>query len=161
MHLFQSEIQWHQYQMFISGVQQFIKACHLEDSSRFKRKVSISSNNDAIKPSLVNSHSQYSSKGILEVHSKAIFKRKFQNNFSSVSAPSIHLGNHIHSIQSGFIKICISFLHHGNFTQPSSFPDLARCTLPQYVNTASRIQYRPAVSLKDSSSQLFTYTSLL
>ncbi|MBW0562991.1 hypothetical protein O181_102706, partial [Austropuccinia psidii MF-1] len=54
-----------------------------------------------------------------------------------------------------------SFIHHGKIIQPSSFPNLARYTLHQAVNTASRIQYRPAVSLKESSSQPFTYTSLL
>ncbi|MBW0484149.1 hypothetical protein O181_023864 [Austropuccinia psidii MF-1] len=53
------------------------------------------------------------------------------------------------------------FIHHGKIIQPSSFPNLARYTLNQAVNTAPRIQYRPAVSPKESSSQLFTYTSLL
>ncbi|MBW0495034.1 hypothetical protein O181_034749 [Austropuccinia psidii MF-1] len=54
-----------------------------------------------------------------------------------------------------------SFIHNGKIIQCSSFPNLARYTLHQAVNTASRIQYRPAVSLKDSSSQIFTSTSLL
>ncbi|MBW0470340.1 hypothetical protein O181_010055 [Austropuccinia psidii MF-1] len=54
-----------------------------------------------------------------------------------------------------------SFIHHGKIIQPSSFPNPARYTLNQAVNTASRIQYRSAVSLKEASSQLFTYTSLL
>ncbi|MBW0566224.1 hypothetical protein O181_105939 [Austropuccinia psidii MF-1] len=101
------------------------------------------------------SHSQYSSKGILAFNSQGIFKRNLQNNFPRVSAPSIHLGNHIHSIDSGFIKNCI-FKH-----TPWEFPNLERYILHQAVNTAPRIQYRPAVSLKESSSQLFTYTTLL
>ncbi|MBW0554141.1 hypothetical protein O181_093856 [Austropuccinia psidii MF-1] len=67
-----------------------------------------------------------------------------KNNLSSVSAPSIHLGNHIHSIQSGFINNGTSFIHHGNFIQPSSFTNLARHTLHQAVNTALRIQYKPS-----------------
>ncbi|MBW0551765.1 hypothetical protein O181_091480 [Austropuccinia psidii MF-1] len=54
-----------------------------------------------------------------------------------------------------------SIIHHGKIIQPGSFPNLARYTLHQAVNTASRIQYRPAVSLKESSSQPFPYTSLL
>ncbi|MBW0593357.1 hypothetical protein O181_133072 [Austropuccinia psidii MF-1] len=54
-----------------------------------------------------------------------------------------------------------SFLHHGKIIQPSSFPNLARYTLHQAVNTVSRIQYRPAVRLKESSSQHLTYTRLL
>ncbi|MBW0581687.1 hypothetical protein O181_121402 [Austropuccinia psidii MF-1] len=53
------------------------------------------------------------------------------------------------------------FAHHSKIIQPSSFPNLARYTLHQAVNTAPRIQYRPAVSLKESSSQPFTYSSLL
>ncbi|MBW0485906.1 hypothetical protein O181_025621 [Austropuccinia psidii MF-1] len=40
------------------------------------------------------------------------------------------------------------FIHHGKIIQPSSFPNLARYTLHQAVNTVSRIHYRPAVSLK-------------
>ncbi|MBW0493696.1 hypothetical protein O181_033411 [Austropuccinia psidii MF-1] len=126
-----------------------------------KEKCQSQDTNDTIKPSLVISNSQYFPKGILAVHSQEIFKRKLQNKLSSVSAPSIHLASHIHSIQSVFIKTCISFIPHGNFIQPSSFPNLERYKLHQAVNTASRIQYRPAVSLKESSSQLFTYTSLL
>ncbi|MBW0479569.1 hypothetical protein O181_019284 [Austropuccinia psidii MF-1] len=95
---------------------------------------------------IVYSHSQYSPKGILAVPSQGIFKRQFQNNFPRVSNPSIHLGNHIHSIQSGFIKTCILIIHYRNSIQPSSFPNLARYTLHQAVNTASRIQYRPAIN---------------
>ncbi|MBW0516695.1 hypothetical protein O181_056410 [Austropuccinia psidii MF-1] len=41
-----------------------------------------------------------------------------------------------------------SIIHLGNGIQPSSFPNLARYTINQAVNTASRIQYRQAVSLK-------------
>ncbi|MBW0470947.1 hypothetical protein O181_010662 [Austropuccinia psidii MF-1] len=107
------------------------------------------------------SHSQYSPKGILAVHFKGIFKRKFQKNLSMVNAPSIHLGNHIHSMQSGFAKTCISFIKHGKIIQPSSFLNLARCIFHQTINTASGTQYRSAANLKKSSSQPFTYTSLL
>ncbi|MBW0486133.1 hypothetical protein O181_025848 [Austropuccinia psidii MF-1] len=52
-------------------------------------------------------------------------------------------------------------IHHGKIIQPSLSPNLARYTLHQAVNTVSRIQYQPGVSLKDSSSQRFTYNSLL
>ncbi|MBW0580238.1 hypothetical protein O181_119953, partial [Austropuccinia psidii MF-1] len=79
------------------------------------------------------SNSQYSSNGILAVHSQGIFQRQFQNNFPRVSAPSIHLGNHIHSIQSGFIKTCISIINHGNVIQSSQIPNLARYTLHQAI----------------------------
>ncbi|MBW0567964.1 hypothetical protein O181_107679 [Austropuccinia psidii MF-1] len=147
--------------MVVSIFHQVIKASHHpEDSSRLKDKCQ---SQIPMTPSsnLGYSHSQYSSKGILAVHSQGIFKRQFPNNFPRVSAPSIHLGNHIHSIQSGFIKTCISLIHHGNFTQPSSFPNWARYKIHQAVNTASRIQSRPSVSLKESSSQLFTYTSFV
>ncbi|MBW0509396.1 hypothetical protein O181_049111 [Austropuccinia psidii MF-1] len=95
---------------------------------------------DAIKPSFVISHSQYSSKGILAIPSQGIFKRKFQNSLSSVSALTINLGNHTHSIEYGLINNFISFKNHENFIQPSSFPNLERYTLHQGVNPASRIQ---------------------
>ncbi|MBW0472632.1 hypothetical protein O181_012347 [Austropuccinia psidii MF-1] len=72
------------------------------------------------------SHSQNSSKGILAVHSQGIFKRNFQNKLSSVNAPSIQLATTFISIQSGFIKTCISIIHHGKIIQHSSFPNLAR-----------------------------------
>ncbi|MBW0491200.1 hypothetical protein O181_030915 [Austropuccinia psidii MF-1] len=98
------------------------------------------------------SHSQYSSKGILAVHSQGIFKRQFQKNLSRVNSASIHLGNHIHSMQSGLTKTCISFIKHGKIIQLSSFLNLARYTFHQTINTASSIQYRSAASLKESSS---------
>ncbi|MBW0518015.1 hypothetical protein O181_057730 [Austropuccinia psidii MF-1] len=54
-----------------------------------------------------------------------------------------------------------SLIHHGKIIQPSSFPNLARYTLHKKINTASSIQYWTTASLKESSSQLFTYTSPL
>ncbi|MBW0520130.1 hypothetical protein O181_059845 [Austropuccinia psidii MF-1] len=69
-----------------------------------------------------------------------------------VNSPSIHLGNQIHSIQSGFVKTFISIINHGNIIQPSSLLNLARYTFHQTVNTASSIQYRPAASMKESIS---------
>ncbi|MBW0496835.1 hypothetical protein O181_036550 [Austropuccinia psidii MF-1] len=50
------------------------------------------------------SHSQYSSIGRLAVHSQGIFKRQFQNNFPSVNAPSMYLGNKIHFHTALFYK---------------------------------------------------------
>ncbi|MBW0479570.1 hypothetical protein O181_019285 [Austropuccinia psidii MF-1] len=160
MHIFALEIEWHQYQVVISTFHQVIKEHYLEDSSRLKEKCQ---SQIPMRPSGNHfySHSQYSSKAILEVPPQGIFKRQSQTNLPRVSTPSSHLGNHIHSIQSGFIKTCILIINHGSSIQHSSFLNLARYTLHQAVNTASRIQYRPAVSLKESSSQLFTYTSLL
>ncbi|MBW0467137.1 hypothetical protein O181_006852 [Austropuccinia psidii MF-1] len=58
-------------------------------------------------------------------------------------------------------ELYFPFIHLGKIIQPSSFPNLARYTLHQAVSTVSRIQYRTAASLKESSSQRFTYTSLL
>ncbi|MBW0572455.1 hypothetical protein O181_112170 [Austropuccinia psidii MF-1] len=54
-----------------------------------------------------------------------------------------------------------SFIHHGKIIQPSLFPNLARYTLHQTINTPSSIKYRTTASLKESSCQRFTYTSLL
>ncbi|MBW0591576.1 hypothetical protein O181_131291 [Austropuccinia psidii MF-1] len=124
-------------------------------------QVSISNTNDAIKKSLVTLiHSippreywQYILKGYSQGSSEQFFQGSVlhQNTLETT----------LISIQSGFIKTCISIIHYGEIIQPSSFPNLARYTLPQAVNPASRILYRPAVSVKESSSQLFTYTSLL
>ncbi|MBW0541071.1 hypothetical protein O181_080786 [Austropuccinia psidii MF-1] len=72
---------------------------------------------------------------------------------SNLATPSI-------SIHSGFIKTCISIIHHGKIIQHSSLPNLARYKLHQTINTASSIQYRTTASLKESSSQCFTHTSL-
>ncbi|MBW0490744.1 hypothetical protein O181_030459 [Austropuccinia psidii MF-1] len=94
---------------------------------------------------------------ILKVYSRGSSK-------TSCQVSMLHQSNLVTtfiSIQSGFIKTCISIIHHGKIIQHSSFPNMARYTLHQAANTASRIQYRPAVRLKDSSSQLFTYTSVL
>ncbi|MBW0487018.1 hypothetical protein O181_026733 [Austropuccinia psidii MF-1] len=85
-----------------------------------QRKVSISNTNEAIKKSLVilmhnispshqgiigYSSSQYSSKAGGSF-SKDI-QEEVPKNLPSVNAPSIHLHNHIRSIQSGVIKTCI------------------------------------------------------
>ncbi|MBW0554869.1 hypothetical protein O181_094584 [Austropuccinia psidii MF-1] len=97
---FSEAIQWRKFQMAISTFQQVIKAHLPEDSSRIKgncHNLKYQRRHQAIN---VYSHSQYSSKGILAVHSQGIFKREFQNNVSRVNAPPIHLGNPIHSVQS-------------------------------------------------------------
>ncbi|MBW0494084.1 hypothetical protein O181_033799 [Austropuccinia psidii MF-1] len=80
--------------------------------------------------------------GILTVYSHRIFKRQFPNNLSRVNAPSIHLGNHIHSIQSRFTRTCISFIQHGKIIQPSSVLNSEMNTIYQTINTASSTQYR-------------------
>ena len=136
-------------------------SCHPEDPSRLKCRCNFSKTNDAIRNSLVILTSSIPSKGILSVHSQGVFKRKFQRSCQVSMLHQANLATTFISIQSGFIKTFISIIHHGKIIQHSSFPNLARYTLHQAVNTASRIQYRPAVSLKESSSQLFTYTSLL
>ncbi|MBW0513566.1 hypothetical protein O181_053281 [Austropuccinia psidii MF-1] len=142
------------------SIQQVIKAsCHPENSSRLKDKCY-----SQIPMTPSSSHWVFSLtvflKGNTDSHSQGIFRRQFQNNYSSVSATSISLGNHMLSIQSGFIKTCI-FNHTPWEVHPTQFfPNLARYTFHQTINTSSRIQYISAVSLKESSSQFFTYTSL-
>ncbi|MBW0528164.1 hypothetical protein O181_067879 [Austropuccinia psidii MF-1] len=134
MNLFSPPIQWHQFQMVISTFHQVIKAHHREDSSRFKEK-SQSEIPMTLSRMIGYSHSQYSSKGILAVHSQGIFKRQLQTNFPSVSSPSIHLGNHIHSIQSGFIKTCISIINHAkesHASQSEITPGFPNCELPNH-----------------------------
>ncbi|MBW0474217.1 hypothetical protein O181_013932 [Austropuccinia psidii MF-1] len=126
-----------------------------------QKKVSISNTNDAIKQSLVILiHSIPSSE-----YWQFIFK-----GYSRGSSKTTFQGSVLHqsNLATTFIQYSLdssrpvfSIIHHGNFIQTSSFPNLERYTLHQEVNTASRIQYRPAVSLKKSRSQPFTYTSLL
>ncbi|MBW0551436.1 hypothetical protein O181_091151 [Austropuccinia psidii MF-1] len=139
---------------------QIIKAHHSEDSSRLKEKCQ---SQIPMKPS--SNHCLFSFTVFFQGNTGSSFSRDVQeavtNNLPRVSAASINLGSHIHSRSSGFIKTCISITNHGNFIQPSSFTNLARYTLHQAVNTASRIQYRPAVSLQESISQALTYTSPL
>ncbi|MBW0551097.1 hypothetical protein O181_090812 [Austropuccinia psidii MF-1] len=147
--------------MAISSSYQLIKALHPEDLSQLKRKVSISNTNDTIKQSLgILSHSippreywQLILKGYSRGSSKTIFQVLVLHQ-STLATTFIQ-----YSLDSS--RPVFPFIHHGKFIKPSSFPNLARYTLHQAVNTASRIQYRPAVSLKESSSKLFTYKSLL
>ncbi|MBW0472842.1 hypothetical protein O181_012557 [Austropuccinia psidii MF-1] len=124
-------------------------------------QVSLSNINDTIKQSFhIPIHSippiEYQN-FILKEYSSGSSKK----NLSSVNASSIHLRNHMHSIQSGLIKTCISIIHHGKIIKPSSLPNLASYKFHQKINPASSIQYRSASSLKESGSQHFTYTSLL
>ncbi|MBW0475812.1 hypothetical protein O181_015527 [Austropuccinia psidii MF-1] len=58
------------------------------------------------------------------------------------------------------MNICISTIHPERSIQLSSFPNLARYTFHQSINTASSIHNRPDFSLKDSRSQPIIYTSL-
>ncbi|MBW0507087.1 hypothetical protein O181_046802 [Austropuccinia psidii MF-1] len=157
MHLFPPAIQWCTNQMviptFSSGHQGsmssrgFIKA---------QGPVSVSNTNDVIKQSLaILIHSispreywQYILKGYSRGSSKTMCQVSMLHQSS--------LETILISIQSEFIKTCISIIHNRKIIKDSSFPNLARYTLHKAVNTASRIQYRPAVSLKDSSSQCFT-----
>ncbi|MBW0563963.1 hypothetical protein O181_103678 [Austropuccinia psidii MF-1] len=148
MHLFSAAIQWHQYQMVI--LLSIRSSRHIIQSINKGSRASVK----ALIPMMPSSNHWLFSftvfpKGILELHSQGIFKRQFQNNLSRVNAPSIHLGNHIHSIHSGFTKTCISFIQHGKIIQPSSFLNLARYTFHQTINTASSTQYRSAASLKE------------
>ncbi|MBW0506804.1 hypothetical protein O181_046519 [Austropuccinia psidii MF-1] len=123
--------------------------------------VIISNTDDAIKQSMVILTHSFPPREywlfILKGYSRGSSKTSCQ--VSMLHQPN--LATTFISIQSGFIKTCISIIHHGKIIQQTSFPNLARYTLHQTVNTASSIQYRPAASLKDSSSQPFTYTSLL
>ncbi|MBW0559317.1 hypothetical protein O181_099032 [Austropuccinia psidii MF-1] len=161
MHIFSPEIQWCQNQIVIQTFHQFIKASHTEDSSRLKRKVSVSNTNDAIKQSLVilthkippREYWQFFLKG----YSRSSYKRICQVSVlhqSTLATTFIQ-----YSLDSS--RPVFPFIHHGKSIQPSSFPNLARYTLHQAANKASGIQYRPAVSLEESSSQFFPYTSLL
>ncbi|MBW0513466.1 hypothetical protein O181_053181 [Austropuccinia psidii MF-1] len=124
-------------------------------------QVSISNTNDAIKQSLV-----------ILIHS--IPPREYWQfilkGYSRGSSKTICQGSALHqyTLATRFIQYSMnssrpvfSIIHHKDFIQPTSFPNLARYTFHQAVNAASRIPYRPAVSLKESSSQPFTYTSLI
>ncbi|MBW0465732.1 hypothetical protein O181_005447 [Austropuccinia psidii MF-1] len=147
--------------MFISTFYQVIKESHHpEDSSRLKDKCQTQV------PMIPSSnHWLFSFTVFLQGNTVSSFSKDIQEavpkQFSKGQCSINSLGNHIHSIQSGFIKTCISTIHHGNFIPPSSFPNLARYKLHQGFHKASRIQYRPAVSLKESISQLLTFTNLL
>ncbi|MBW0524271.1 hypothetical protein O181_063986 [Austropuccinia psidii MF-1] len=124
-------------------------------------QVSISNTNDAIKQSLVilihiihpreywkyilKGYSRGSSKTIYQVsvlHQSTLATRFIQYSLAS-SRPVFH------SYTMG-----ISF-------NPVHFSIWKGIHFIKQPNTASRIQYRPAVSLKESRSQIFTYTSLL
>ncbi|MBW0546492.1 hypothetical protein O181_086207 [Austropuccinia psidii MF-1] len=95
-------------------------------------------------------------KSILKGYSRVNFKTDCQVSMLHQST----LETTLSSIQSCFIKTCISTIHPEKIIQLSYFPNLARYTLHQASNTASRIQYRPAFSLKESRSQPSIYTSL-
>ncbi|MBW0464897.1 hypothetical protein O181_004612 [Austropuccinia psidii MF-1] len=144
-----------QLQMVISTFQQVIKAHLPEDSSRLKGRCHNLKYQRLQQAINGYSHSQHSFKGILAVHSQGIFKRKFQNQLSSVNAPSILIGNQIH-FNTVWIHEDLYFNHtlwENHSTQFISHSGR--------VYTPSDNQYRTTASLKESSSQLFTYTSLL
>ncbi|MBW0554151.1 hypothetical protein O181_093866 [Austropuccinia psidii MF-1] len=162
MNLFSPEIQWCTNRMVISS------SCSVHQGRMSSRgfikaqgPVSISNTNVVImQSSAILIHSippreywRYILKGYSRGSSKTSCQVSILHQ-STLAATFI-------SIQSEFIRTCILIIHHGKVFQHSSFPNLARYTLHQTINTASSIQYRPAASLKESSSQRFTYTSLL
>ncbi|MBW0473905.1 hypothetical protein O181_013620 [Austropuccinia psidii MF-1] len=160
MHLLSQTIQWCPYWMVIQTFHKVIKVSHdPEYLSRLKDKCYTQI---TMMPSSSNWIFSFTvlPKGNTGSPLSRDLKRHFQNNLPIVNSPSIHLGHHIHSIQSGFIKACI--LNHRQWEDHSILfnSHLARYTFHQTINTASRIQYRSASSLKESSSQLFTYPSL-
>ncbi|MBW0493077.1 hypothetical protein O181_032792 [Austropuccinia psidii MF-1] len=126
-----------------------------------KGQVSIPNTNESIKQSLVilmhiippREYWQFILKGDSRGSSKTIFQVSVLHQ-STLATTFIQ-----YSLDAS--RPVFSFIHHGKFIQPSSFPNFARYTLHEAVNKASRIKYRPAVSLKESSSQPFAYTSLL
>ncbi|MBW0558683.1 hypothetical protein O181_098398 [Austropuccinia psidii MF-1] len=126
-----------------------------------RASVIISNTNDAIEQSMViltNSiHPREYWLFILKGYSRGTSKTMCQGSMLHQST----LETQFISIPSGFINTCISIIHHGKIIQHSSFPNLARYKLHQTINTASTIQYRTTASLKESSSQRFTYTTLL
>ncbi|MBW0466270.1 hypothetical protein O181_005985 [Austropuccinia psidii MF-1] len=139
---------------------QFIKAHHPEDSSSLKKKCQ---SPIPMTPSshhwLLLTHSippreywKITLKGYSRGSSKTIFRVSVLHQ-STLATRLIQ-----YSLHSS--RPVLSFIHHGKFIQPSLFPNLTRYKLHQEVNKGSRIQYRPAVSLKKSRSQVFTYTSL-
>ncbi|MBW0558436.1 hypothetical protein O181_098151 [Austropuccinia psidii MF-1] len=162
MHLFSPEIQWCTNQMVISAL------CSGNQGSTSSRgiikaqgPVSISNTNVVIKQSLaIIIHSipprEYW-RYILKGYSRGSSKTSCQVSMLHQSS----LETTFTSIQFGLIKTCISIIHHEKIIQHSSFPNLAKYILHQTIDTASSMQYRPAASLKESSSQPFTYTSLL
>ncbi|MBW0470984.1 hypothetical protein O181_010699 [Austropuccinia psidii MF-1] len=114
--------------------------------------VSISNTNDVIKQSLaILIHSiptrEYC-QHTLNRYSRGSSKTSCQVSMLHQS----YLATTFISIQSVFIKTCISIINHGKIIQHSSFPNLERYTLHQTINTASIIQYRTTASLKESSS---------
>ncbi|MBW0475977.1 hypothetical protein O181_015692 [Austropuccinia psidii MF-1] len=133
---------------------------HPEDLTSPKRKVSISL---PMRPS--SNHWLFSFTVFLQGNTDISFSRDIQEafpkQFTKVQC-SINPAWKPHSFQYSLnpSRPVFSLIHHGNSIQPSSFPNLQRYTLHQAANTATRAEYRPAVSLKESSSQHFTYTSL-
>ncbi|MBW0555754.1 hypothetical protein O181_095469 [Austropuccinia psidii MF-1] len=162
MHLFSPAIQGHTNQMVISS---FYSGHQGSTSSRGFIKaqgpVSISNTNDVIKQSLAILIHKIPPREYWQHTLKECSRGSSKTNCQVSMVHQSYLATTFISIQSVFIKTCISIIHHGKVIQHSSFPNLARYTLCQTINTASSIQYRPAASLKESSSQLFTYTSLL
>ncbi|MBW0560609.1 hypothetical protein O181_100324 [Austropuccinia psidii MF-1] len=106
------------------------------------------------------SHSQHSPKGILEVHSQGIQRCSFRTIFqvSMLHQSKLATKSIKYSLDSS--RPVFSIIHHTKIIKPSSIPILRRYTLHKTINTASRIKYRSAASLKESISQPFTYTSL-
>ncbi|MBW0533309.1 hypothetical protein O181_073024 [Austropuccinia psidii MF-1] len=126
-----------------------------------RASVIISNTNDAIKQSMVTlTHS-------IPPREKWLFILK---GYSRGSSKTMLQGSMLHqsNLETQFIQFSLNssrpvFSIHTPWEDhsPQFISQSARYTLHQAVNTASRIQYRPAVSLKESGSQPFTYTSLL
>ena len=71
---------------------------------------------------------------------------------------SIHLGNHLLFNTVWIHQELYFILKHGKFIQPTSISILASCINSQNNQYSLKDQYRSVFSLKNSSSQLFTYT---
>ncbi|MBW0477966.1 hypothetical protein O181_017681 [Austropuccinia psidii MF-1] len=133
--------------------------CRIHQGSR--ESVIISNTNDAIKQSMV-------------ILTHSIPSREYWlfilKGCSRGSSKTMCHGSMLHqsTLATQFIQYSLnssrpvfSIIHHAKIIQNSSFPNLARYILNQTINTASSIQYRTTAILKEASSQLFTYTSLL
>ncbi|MBW0541838.1 hypothetical protein O181_081553 [Austropuccinia psidii MF-1] len=123
--------------------------------------VSISNTNDIIKQSLAILTNSIPPREYWQNTLKGYSRGSSKTSFQVSMLHQSYLATTFISLQSGFIKTCISIIHHGKIIQHSSSPNLESYTLHQTINTASSIQYRTTASLKESSPQLFTYTSLL
>ncbi|MBW0481556.1 hypothetical protein O181_021271 [Austropuccinia psidii MF-1] len=103
-------------------------------------KVSISNTNDATKKSLVilthpiptREYWKFILKGYSRGSSKTIFQGSMLHQYTLLTT---FIQYNLDSSGPVF-----SIIHHGDLTQPSSFPNLERCKIHQAVNKASRIQ---------------------